>query len=240
MKIKLGLMSYMVILLFGFITYSCSEEANYYSCDKNVDLWVKDNLKEISEMTRADWVKVGDIVYQRAIYNAFSPEQRFSLWIEKLEKVPNLFSNNAEKEHIELLISTLKNNPHWFSDNQTDDEKDRLELFFYRWREYASSKFDWEPNKIYSIVGTPENVEKIESGQIIVKKNVNIANARLKTRSESGEGYGNVCDCGDDSKYWACSALGGATCKIDYNNPCRQTEHGCGFLWQDGCWGKCK
>lgn len=240
MKIKSKFLLYVVIPLFSIFVSSCNEDSEYYSCEKNVDRWVKDNFKEVRGMTRADWAEIGDIVYQRAVYNAFSPEQRFNLWMEKFERLPEMFSKDAEKAHIELLISALRTNPHWFSDIRTDEEKNQFELFFYRWREYASSDLGWTPDKIYTLVGTPENVEKTGAGEIIVKTTRNIGKIRLKTRSENGGGYGNVCDCGDDSKYWACSVLGGASCKIDYNNPCRQTEHGCGFLWQDACWGICK
>jgi hypothetical protein len=66
---------------------SCSKDDMVYSCDKDADTWTKSNIVEIQQMTRTDWLAIGNYNKQMAAYNAFIPDQKQALWIGKMEEV---------------------------------------------------------------------------------------------------------------------------------------------------------
>ena len=225
------------LLLFATVLQSCKTDNVYFSCDPKIDQWVKNNYESINIMTSDEWNSIGEIGRQRAIYNAFSPLQRQNLWIEKFKRALPFFANEDEKSHLKSLLFAIEDNLQWFEDNNNDSQRNSFDLFFYKWNDYAKNTLNWNSNTLYALIGTPENISHAALNDYTVNS---LQNVRLsKTRSE--DGYGNVCDCGDNSQYYfTCPGVDGFTCEIEYNNPCRQTQHGCGSLWRDACWGKCK
>lgn len=225
------------VLFLSISMLSCGSDDAYFSCNPEIDRWVKDNLESVNTMTRSEWNKVGDLAYQRALYNAFSAGQRQRLWVEKFEKALPLFIDKNEKSHMELLLTSIKDNRQWFENNNDETIKNSFEIFCYIWIDYAKSVLNWNPDTLYAVIGTPEDIAESQRGDIIVNSALI---ARPATKSRTEDGYGKVCDCGNGSEYFECSGWSGYTCKIDYNAPCRQTERGCGSLWQNACWGECK
>ena len=51
--------------------FSCAKEESY-SCNKEVDAWVKEHLDEVRSMTRSEWNEL-DPAVSRACYIAFTP-----------------------------------------------------------------------------------------------------------------------------------------------------------------------
>lgn len=82
-----------------------------------------------------------DMGTQKAIYNAMSLEQRYNLWITKLNNVLKLEWNEKEEEHLNNLLIFIENNKILFDNKKNDDINDEFELFMYKWKEYA--KMNW-------------------------------------------------------------------------------------------------
>ena len=100
------------LLLFYLITIfsiSCKENSDnlLYSPISKVDLWVKNNLDIIAKMDRVDVLQYSKI-YQRAIFVAKSPEQRFALWNDKYAEIlKDLDLNDNQRNSIKELQSFL-------------------------------------------------------------------------------------------------------------------------------------
>jgi Spy/CpxP family protein refolding chaperone len=69
---------------------SCQQEAlPVYSCDPEINKWANENVREILVMTRTQFLEL-DANYQRAAFNAFTPQQRVNVWKTKLEETLQL------------------------------------------------------------------------------------------------------------------------------------------------------
>lgn len=209
---------------------SCSKD-DLYSCDPVINQWTKSNLQSIKTMTRSNWVSVGDISRQRAIYNAFTPEQKINLWKGKIQETLELDWSADERAHLEAVLTFINENPNFFGNKEdlTEQEQDNYDLFFYNWREYAKTTFGWSDKLLYGIIYTPEKIADKEGNLAPVPF---AANNVISTR-EGGSGGTQRCDCqtADDNKYRCpnyCST--GRSCTVAI---------GCGYLWVEKCNGLC-
>lgn len=209
---------------------SCSQE-DIYSCDPVVNQWTKTNLSSIKTMTRANWTAVGNISRQRAIYNAFTPEQRINLWAGKINETLELDWSADEKAHLETVLTFINENPNCFGNNEeiTEQEQDNYDLFFYNWKEYAKTTLGWDDKLIYGIVCTPEKIADKEGNLAFVP----IAAINVKSDTEGGIGGTQQCDCltTDNNKYRCpnyCSTA--RSCSVAL---------GCGYMWGKQCNGLC-
>lgn len=209
---------------------SCSKE-DIYSCDPVVNQWTKSNLASIKTMTRSNWVAVGDISRQRAIYNAFTPEQRVNLWKGKIQETLELNWSADEKAHLETLLTFINENPNFFGNNEevTEQDQDNYDLFFYNWEDYAKMTLGWDDKLIYGIAYTPEKIADKEGNLAFVP----IAAANVKSDTEGGSSGTPYCDCltTDNNKY-RCPK---------YCSTARSCEanRGCGKMWMENCNGLC-
>lgn len=221
-----------ILTVLSVLCFSCEKE-EFYSCNPDADKWVKDNLNEVQIMKRSEWVNIDNITYQKAAFNAFTTKQRHELWIKKIDEV--LVSNLTERErlHILLMSEEIKNRSQWFDDDLVEKHRDQMDLFTHKWIEIAKDTLNWTAQDIYSLIGTPETVRRDSKGNIRTTTLMYSSNVK-----NPGEGYGDVCDCGNDSEYLACPAISGLECKV--TNECTVTERGCGAWWMNTCWGKCK
>lgn len=209
---------------------SCSKD-DIYSCNPVINQWTKSNLQSIKTMTRSNWVAVGNISRQRAIYNAFTPEQKVNLWRGKIQETLELNWSADENAHLETLLTFINENPNFFGNNKevTEQEQDNYDLFFYNWKEYAKTTLGWSDKLIYNTVYTPEKIADKEGNLAPVP----FAAANVMNYTEGGIGGTPDCDCqtADDNKYRCpnyCSTA--RTCKV---------STGCGFMWQKECNGLC-
>ncbi len=77
---------------------SCQKE-EIYSCNEEVNDWVKENLKEIRTMTRSEWKNLDEYV-KRGCFVAFTQQQKVDFWKEKFNEALELGWTKEEAEHI--------------------------------------------------------------------------------------------------------------------------------------------
>lgn len=215
------------LVFFSLLLYSCSSEEEIYSCDPNVDQAVKDNLEEIHKMNRADWLDISDYQMQRAVYNAFTAEQKHAFWISKLTNVLEFDWNAGEKEHIQKLMDyatvTL------FERKLSKED----EIFFYKWNDYAKEELDWDMQVIGAMTHTGLSMVDMK-GTLI---GIPVAKSATKTTKSWGE----ACGCSVSSD-WCGGHIGGGTEIIKYcekgANGCYETSR-CGTLLMYTCDGDC-
>ncbi|MDR1340573.1 MAG: bacteriocin fulvocin C-related protein [Prevotellaceae bacterium] len=120
MKIKVIINA--CIALMCLVLISCSQDAEVYSCDKEINAWIKENLSDIWEMSREKFMNYNEKT-QRAIFAAMSSKQKQDLWLTKLNDILALDWENKEKEHLDKLYVFIKTNETVFESN-TNEHKD--------------------------------------------------------------------------------------------------------------------
>lgn len=223
---------YTPVLLVVFLTLigACTKENDIkkYSCDPEIDKWVKSELNYVNSLTFNQIIREPR-ERQLALFNAVTPKKRLDLWQNKLNNVLALRWRIEERRHIELLLGYL--NEEHFSDPDRIDvikSQNRLKEFLKTWIYYSKNQFNWSDGLLFSILhrlDTPHSDDKlIESGNL--------------SDDPIGGTSANKCKCstGDD---W-CNAFGGpgGECKQNYQN-CDETTWGCGTLFIYKCDGKC-
>lgn len=213
-----------VCAVVALLLMSCSSDELTYSCDKEIDRWVKSNLNEIQQMTRAEWLGLNR-GYAIATYRAFTPQQKVIFWQEKLAEVKQLPWSEEERAHIAHVEDFISSHKEYFSDEPlAEDQIDELELFFYRWMRDGIEKFGWNETVALSIAGTGLRVVNTE-GELDLPPTT-YASSELSVSPETS------CDC-----------------KIDWYNMCIDSQceellcevipKGCGWLWTMPCDGLC-
>lgn len=207
-----------ILLIPTVILYSCETENDLrtYSCDKTINEWVSDNIPSIRTMNRNNWNNV-DEERKRATYRAFTPEQRYKIWVGKIQQTLTLDWNENEKIHILKLLTYIETHPEIFNDEvMTESQYDELELFAYKWKEDAILLLKWSEKLVFAIIASPNN---------LIDKDGNIEIAEYRNRSISSTE--SDCNC---NTYW-----------YTYNNcnagGCNYTEKGCGPMWAYDCNG---
>ena len=222
-----------VCALFASLTFfSCSQDEEIYSCDKGINDWVKENLIDIQQMDRNDWLQLDESV-SRAAYAAFTPEQKFLFWKEKITEVLALDWNEQEKQHIDLLYETISNNPQWFATDfrKNEEELEMLELFEYKWIENAKDILGWDMIIIGAIAASGNKMLNTK-GELQIKSTI-----RLKDRSEGS------CNC---NTYWyageSCGTSGGKYmyCSTSPKTCVKPLKDNCGFFLNKPCNGLCQ
>ena len=232
---------------------SCGNDEEFFSCDPEVDTWAKSNITEIQEMSREDFLAIGDLVYQKAAYVAMREEQRNEIWMTKLKDVLQLEGwTREEEQHIESLISFIGKNESLFANSETKHERDQFELFMHVWVEYAEEVLGWDRETIFSICGTPDKAVRIENEdggtKLIVPKvsefKTAVRSPSTKTRNENGgggEGFDCMCsqvsDFCDIFKEIPMSVL---SCNTGNGYVCKVIPKRCGLFWLFDCDGACK
>ena len=208
---------------------SCSMD-EIYSCDKDINMWVKNNLTEIRQMSRADWIAVGNIDQQRAAYRAFTTNQMQALWIEKMQEVLKLDWSKQERTHIQSMLDIIRANGSVFSVERDQAAFDKVEVELYRWTEHAQEELGWDKVLLSAIVGTPQalNADKTINSNALTIQSPSV----LKNGNEGG---GYVCNCSYKSDF----CFGGAFTWCSETNICETSNLGCGLLWLWECNGMC-
>lgn len=203
---------------------SCTQEDEHvYSCNKNLDSWIKENLPSIQSMSRKDWLRA-DSTTTIALYRAFTPQQRVKFWKEKLNEVKTLKWSEKELLHIQKIEDFVNAHTEYFDGKDlTDDQLDSLELFSYQWTEYAITTLGWSKQLCGSIIGTGKQL-KNKKGELVATSVSSHSNSRI-TKLEN-------CDCSVTSDW--CGI--GWYCK---DTDCDTDNFGCGFLLLYNCDGNC-
>lgn len=207
-----------ILLIPTVILYSCETENDLrtYSCDKTINEWVSDNIPSIRTMNRKNWNNV-DEERKRATYRAFTPEQRYKIWVGKIQQTLTLDWNKNEKIHILKLLTYIETHPEIFNDEvMTESQYDELELFAYKWKEDAILLLKWSEKLVFAIIASPNN---------LIDKDGNIEIAEYRNRSISS----TESDCNCNASWH--------TYNNCYSGDCKHTEKGCGPMWTYNCNG---
>lgn len=226
---KMKILFFVLTMTITALVSSCSKNDDVtYSCNKEVNKWVKDNFTEIQQMNVEQFVSMNSLDMQRGVYNAFTAKQRQNIWFNKFDAIVKLNWTEKEKNHIESLIEIVKSNPYWFdSAEATSEMRDEMEIWVYKWKEYAKEELGWGIETIYAIAGTPNSVYR-KTNRLIVQEFKPIL---TKSNSE------NDCYCHAGS--WMDNA-DFCTLVDCYISDCSPADSGCGWLWSQSCNGECK
>lgn len=216
---------FMLISLVGITLCSCNNE-NIYSCNDAIDEWVHDNLSEIRVMSRAAWTTLDEEV-KAPVYRAFTNQQRVDFWAKKLEELLLLDWNEVEKEHIVSAYSFIKTNPHFLDGYNilSDEEKNKFDLFFYKWIEKGKAELHWSMELMYGIIASGNRLID-KRGTLLTTVNQTGSRAAVLSTSES------ECNCSKSSDWCTPSNVfcDDAVCDI---------VGGCGTFWSSDCDGRC-
>ncbi len=204
---------------------SCDDEP-MYSCDEQTDRWVKENMEFVRNIDRDSFLTYSN-AKKRAMYRAFTPEQRISMWKEKLNEVKMLSWNEKELSHITKLEEFIDMHKECFGDVQSGENDDVFDLFFYQWQIYAIDSLGWSRQICIAIAGTPNRMK--ESKEI---EGYDL-NAQKSTRAEEEE---PDCECKDS---WWQDFCGPAAGHCERDPTCRVQSSGCGWIWRAECDGMC-
>lgn len=212
---------------------SCSQEdESVYSCDKQIDAWVKSNIDNVHYMTRSQWKGLSSKV-NVAVYRAFTPKQKAAFWDEKFVEVKKMKWSKKELFHIQKAEDFMKSHTGLFRNGKkTPEELDELDTFFYKWQTDAERELGWDKKIVYSLVCTGAEV-KDTKGTIIVRKKSLRSSAKLSLAAEAGsEKWG--CNCNK-----ACSMACFPTQSPCDDADCEGTDSGCGWFLAETCDGRC-
>lgn len=213
-----------VAIMFGFIMCACNMDEPKYSCNSDVDEWVKSHIDEIHSMSRANWLE-SDAEFSIPIYRAFTPQQRVNFWRGKFQELKALPWTKEELSLINEAESFFESHLSLFGPEvPTDEQLDETELFIYKWREKAKKECSWTDQMITSIIASGDKL--MDTKGTIYQSNRS-SGMILATKSES-------CNCHIKSlftctQYTACEE---ATCD--------ETTLGCGGFLAWSCDGRCE
>ncbi len=225
MKIMKKKLFFYAFLFVTIILSGCQSE-EIYSCNPEINEWVHDNLDEIRAMSRSTWNHLDESV-KRATFRAFTQQQKIDFWKDKLNEVLQMDWNDEEKAHIAIILNYIDKNPQIFNraKEMTDEEQEKMDIFFYKWVEDAKIRLNWDMPLIKGIVAT---------GNTLVDKSGKI---RTSTQSKaivksSGE---SECECEIDQFIAWCITM---DCEKSRSG-CEKLPDGCGFLLSYPCDGTC-
>ena len=221
---------WLIVIL--FLT-SCTQDEITYSCNPEINEWTKSHLSEITQMSRNSWLKQRDHGYKMAIYAAFTPQQKFTFWKEKIAEVIELDWNSDEKKHILSLNSYIEEHRELFN-TKTFDE-DSFDRYMYLWFETAKEKFKWSNETLFAMVVSGE-IMTDKTGTLKIREANPFTRNRTKVNSE--------CDC-NQSDDWCQSRVNNLppnypTIIADCSQESCELKSGCGVLFLKECNGICK
>lgn len=210
----------MLFIMLGMLLFSCKEKSELlYSCDPNIDQWVKENLVEIRQMKRDEWNELDERL-KKPVFSAFTKNQKQCFWLQKIDEIIELGWNEQELNHWLLAKKEIEKRVGAFDDVQNQNDVDSLEIYFFEWKNIAIKEFFWPKSFIMATLYVGNKVIDKEGTLEIIEKDV-----KLKTSTE------NDCEC----LYGVgCLPYGGTCYKGNCNNVI-----GCGLLGTSLCDGTC-
>lgn len=216
------------LLYLVFITifaFSCKERKDdlIYSPINEIDFWVKNHMDLIAKMNRVDVVKFSKN-YQRAIFVAKSPEQRFELWNDKYTELLKNKDLNSEQQYSIKELTSLLN-----IDIFKPDFKDK--------HKFLAKVNTWAHSAIITNV-----FKRSEINQILLSLESEINTSKVTNRDGPGGGGGTgepSCECNEDNPsgfVWNDCAEIKRCKKCD---SCFTTSLGCGPMYMSPCDGFC-
>lgn len=215
---------FLLTVLMTSLFISCSNEGNLYSCDRKMNEWVTDNLSEIQLMDRSDWLKC-DLSTGVVLYRAFTPKQRKELWQAKIKEVKLLPWTNKELAHIQQIEDFINTYDELFEQEKSEEFYEYMEIFMYKWQQYAKNNLGWTDKICIAIAGTGYKMLGINGDIDIPVKE------QMSSTTKAGGSEGS-CHC--NTTYDFCT--GSYSCE-DVN--CTSSSIGCGWFLAGQCNGRC-
>lgn len=220
----MNLKTIVVVITFGFVMSACSGDEPRYSCNAEVDKWVREHVEEIHSMTRADWLE-SDAEFSIPIYRAFTPEQRVDFWRKKFQELYKLAWSAGELSLIKEAESFFEEHLNMFGDEGPSERQlDDTDLFIYKWSEKARREFSWTDQMIRSIIASGDKVLDTKG---TVYHNSQAVGSVLLSSSES-------CNCHVHSLFTCDQQTACETAK------CNESSIGCGGFFFYSCDGRCE
>lgn len=211
-------------LVLSFIFLVGCKKSESYSCDPEINTWVKEHKSEIQKMDRSQLLN-RSLAYQRAIFVALSPEKKQEMWVSKMDDVLRMQWTEQELEHLMTLKSYL--NLDIFS---SDAEFQKALPAINKWRETAASSLGWSNATIASLIASLETPVRNVSG-VLSSQVINVVDADPPAPKPD-------CKCNKDDDY--CNGLAGPNGPLRCGTAsCKESTSGCGTLWLSACNGTC-
>lgn len=203
-----------ILMLFflAFLSSCTNDDKTIYSDDSKVNSWVKENRNKFSDIS-LDEISSYKGEEQRAIFRLIDSENRKEIWLEKVNKLVNLYPEQSSifKE----LLGFVKN--YNFVDNLNEDEV----VFFNTIIEKGRTKYNWNDEFIGITLCSFEFYNSSHDYNIF---------ARTVFTHEGDE---PTCNC----KWGGMFACGSMDCESGCED---DGKKGCGFLFMQTCTGVCK
>ncbi|NDW12557.1 hypothetical protein D0T50_06590 [Bacteroides sp. 214] len=201
---------------------SCNNNELTYSCDRVVDKWAHENLAEIKQMTRAEFLSI-EPNYQKAAFRIFTPEQRKEIWISKLKDALLLEWSKAESEHLQEFIRIIDSFPTLYTHPLDGEEKDLFDICMYKWFLYAQEVLSWDLELINAILVNPNK---------LINTKGDIENPL--TRGQNTSLTERNCNC-----YYNPVFINDCVYSECFKTKCTNTWPGCGIAGAGICDGEC-
>ena len=220
---------FIAIVLSIALLDSCKKTELYYSCNREIDHWVRENINNISKITREDFLAYrNDVDRQKAIYAALSPEQKTHLWKAKIEDVLSLSWSEKERMHIASLLTIIDTTPFFFDPSLQDKYENEIDIISYKWVSFAQEELKWQ-NEIYAIAMTLNPISRLDEQLIVDESHLDTIKS-TKTRSEV-----LACSCHTTSGITNGACTSGYKC---VTGNCEEVRN-CGVLGASKCIGIC-
>lgn len=211
---------------------SCSQDEVTYSCDKEVNTWVKSNKSKIKRMNRSEWKKLPSHL-AKSVYIAFSAKQKMEFWLDKINEVQTLGWSNDEKAHIRKIAKFIIGHPQYFNDELlTDKQLDEIEMFFYIWKTDAIKKWGWSDKLCYAIAGSGLQIKNRKGdfeNQTIYENKLGLD--KYNPQFDPSKPSVPNCNCNQSADFCMIT-----TC---VKSKCSEVK-GCGWLCLQTCNGECE
>lgn len=219
------------LILSGFTFLSCQKEEVCYSCNSDIDAWVKENKANLTKLSSNELLKF-DGSRQAAVFRAMESSQKELLWVEKFNTIISTsesFSGD-EKEHIKLLKDYILDS-NLFNSTLLEEHHNYL----LKWVEIGKRNFSWSDVDIAYLLITLYTTDA-ERDSLKKKAEQNIFERNLPLNELAREvppGEKDKCTCNTEL-----SLCGIVHDCLDFDT-CEDTESGCGLLWLYPCDGEC-
>ncbi|MBQ9163992.1 MAG: bacteriocin fulvocin C-related protein [Bacteroidaceae bacterium] len=229
---KIFFITSLLALFSHLLLISCSQDDEIYSCDEDIDKWVKENKSFIQTLNRSQWYELSyDVLH--ASYIAFTQSQKIEFWKEKFEEVKMLDWSKDELDHIQKAEDNIMNNRQYFRDDKlSDKELDEIESFYVKWMKAGEKNFGWTKQTAMAIVGTGYKMLDKEGNLLIPQRKDNIMSVPFMRTAKEVD-----CNCNIGSVF-TCFADPLGSCEVSKSG-CSASVRGCGVMWVSPCNGTC-
>jgi hypothetical protein len=219
----------LIILCIFF--YSCTKEKEKnYSCNPNVNIWIKHNLNNIGNISYDDLIAY-KLEYQKGIFQASTPEKRCSFWIEKINRVLALNWEKSEFEFIKKLKDSISLS--WYEDDIDSSEFSHIDFFLQSWKNEGLLNLNFSLEMLHAIAGRIDyDVEPLNPHKLM-QTNFSTYGGGVFIGGGIGVDANKDCRCSKRADF--CNYP--LECK---SAECEETTHGCGWLWTYKCTGNCQ